>query len=45
MDEETFDKTMKSSLDDPMPGGFELPEDTTGTGVGLYHRSDHVDTW
>jgi hypothetical protein len=23
---------MASSLANPMPGGFELPEDTTGTG-------------
>ena len=32
IDEEKFDGMMASSLDNPMPGGFELPEDTTGTG-------------
>ncbi|CAL1129938.1 unnamed protein product [Cladocopium goreaui] len=29
IDEEKFDGMMASSLDNPMPGGFELPEDTT----------------
>ena len=36
MDEDTFEGQMASSLADPMPAGFEIPEDTTGTGGGSF---------